>query len=122
MPVTNLSHVEINVGNYSKSIKFYDVILKPLGWDRFVCSKTHTVYCDGVMKLILSPTEEKFKSHGFHRKRVGLNHLAFYARSKERVDTYFGSVLKANQIKSLIKWVPPEMKITTRYCLKIPTA
>jgi catechol 2,3-dioxygenase-like lactoylglutathione lyase family enzyme len=98
---TNLSHVEINVGDYAKSIRFYDTVLIPLGWERFVCSKTHTVYCDGFMKLILSPSEEKFRKDGFHRKRIGLNHLAFYAQSKANVDAYFRDVLKASGIPSL---------------------
>ncbi len=98
---TNISHIELNVGDYAKSIRFYDVILKPLGWERFVCSKTHTVYCDGCMKLILSPVEEKFKQDGFHRKRIGLNHLAFYAKSKAAVDFFYKDILQANRIPSL---------------------
>lgn len=97
----SLSHVEINVGEYAKSIRFYDLVLKPLGWERFVCSKTHTAYCDGFMKLILSPTDEKFKPEGFHRKRIGLNHLAFYVKSKSEVDSYYQGVLQANSIPSL---------------------
>ena len=30
--------------------------------------------------------EDDFKDQGYHRKRIGLNHLAFYAFSKEHVD------------------------------------
>jgi catechol 2,3-dioxygenase-like lactoylglutathione lyase family enzyme len=98
---TNISHVEINVGDYRKSIQFYDIILKPLGWERFVCTKSHTVYCDGFMKLILGPVEEKYIKDGFHRKRIGLNHLAFYAQTKSAVDTFYNDVLKTNGIPSL---------------------
>lgn len=98
---SNLSHIELNVGDYRKSIIFYDHILKPLGWDRFICAKSHTVYCDGFIKLILSPAEETYLKEGFHRKRIGLNHLAFYAKSKLDVDNFYNNTLKANGIPSL---------------------
>lgn len=31
-------------------------------------------------------TEEKYLDPAYHRRRVGLNHLAFHARSREQVD------------------------------------
>lgn len=98
---TTLSHIEINVGDYAKSIRFYDHILKPLGWERFVCSTTHTAFCDGHMKLILSPAEEKFKKDGFHRKRIGLNHLAFQVKEKSEVDAFYKNTMLAYGIASL---------------------
>lgn len=98
---TRLSHIEINVSDYAKSIRFYDTILKPLGWDRLVCTKEFTSYSDGFLKLIISPVEEDFKAAGFHRKRIGLNHLAFYAQTKDMVDEYCEQILRANNIKIL---------------------
>jgi predicted lactoylglutathione lyase len=53
------------------------------------------------MKIILSPTEERFKEAGFHRKRTGLNHLALNAQSRQAVDTYVQVVLKENGIPTL---------------------
>lgn len=106
MKETKLSHIEINVSDCAKSIRFYDRILKPLGWTRFVCSKTHTAYCDGTMKVILCPTEERFKKDGFHRKRVGLNHLAFYAKEKADVDLFYKDILQNNTIPSLYQGRP----------------
>ncbi len=98
---TLLSHVELNVSDYAKSIQFYDVILQPLGWRRIVCQTSHTTYTDGFLKIVLGPVEEKYKTPPFHRKRTGLNHLAFYAPSMEFVDRYEQDVLKANQIRCL---------------------
>lgn len=85
---TNLSHAEIYVSDYAKTIRFYDKVLKPMGWSRLVCQKSHTTFSDGAMKLVFCPTEEKYLQHGYHRKRVGLNHLAFYAPSKKAVDDH----------------------------------
>ena len=101
LSTTRLSHIEINVSNYAKSIRFYDLILIPLGWERLVCSKESTTYCDGFLKIILSPVEEKFKQIGFHRKRIGLNHLALYANSQEEVNSFYRNVLQANNIPTL---------------------
>lgn len=98
---TRLSHIEINVSDYSKSIRFYDMVLKPLGWERLVCTSDCTAYCDGFLKIILSPAAVEHKVAGFHRKRIGLNHLALYANSKEEVDRYYQTIMQANNISSL---------------------
>jgi len=105
-PTTRLSHIEINVSHYANSIRFYDMILSPLGWKRFLCTTDCTVYCDGVLKIILSPTENKFKDAGFHRKRIGLNHIALYAYSKKEVDFFYEEVLRKNNIASLYQEGP----------------
>lgn len=103
---TRLSHIEINVSDYAKSIRFYDAVLKPLGWERLVCTSDCTAYCDGFLKIILSPVAEKYKDAGFHRKRIGLNHLALYANSKEEVDSYYQNVMRGNNIPSLYQTGP----------------
>ena len=96
-----LSHIELNVSNYPKSIRFYDLVLSPLGWRRLVCQTSHTVFSDGQTKLVLSPVAEEHKTPLFHRKKVGLNHLAFSASSQKFVDDYVTSVLKPNGVACL---------------------
>ena len=99
--MTRLSHLDLNVTDYAQSLRFYDLILFPLGWKRLVCQKTHSTYSDGFMKICISPTEEKFRASGFHRKRTGLNHLAFYAESKQAVDQFYEGILLKNGIPCL---------------------
>ncbi len=103
---TKFSHLEINVTNYAESIRFYDKILLPLGWERLVTTKDCAVFCDGLLKLILSPVSEKHRSTIFHRKQVGLNHLAFYCSSKIKVDEYYETVLKSHKISVLYDGSP----------------
>lgn len=98
---TKLSHVELNVSNYLQSVEFYDLILLSLGWEKLVSRKDHTTYSDGTLKIVLGPVEEKYSQHKFHRKHTGLNHLAFYAETKETVDEFYREVLQKNQIKTL---------------------
>lgn len=98
---TKLSHVELNVSNYTESIKFYDLILLSMGWERLVCRTDHTSYTDGTLKLILVPTEADRLKNAFHRKNTGINHLAFYAETKEMVDDFYREIMHKNDIKSL---------------------
>ena len=83
---SKISHIEINVLDYTMAIWFYDIILPPMDIKKINCMKGWTAYSDGQTKFILCPIEEKHKKDGFHRKRAGLNHLAFYADYKEKVD------------------------------------
>lgn len=104
--MTKLSHLDLNVSNYAKSLRFYDMVLIPLGWKRLVCQKSFTTYTDGTMKICICPTEQKYVSDGFHRKRTGLNHLAFYATSKEEVDAFYKNVLLKNEVPCLYEQKP----------------
>ena len=104
--ITKLSHLEINVSNYRESIIFYDLILVSLGWERLVTSADHTSYSDGTLKIILCPVEERFLKDGFHRKRIGLNHLALYAQTKEIVDQFYKKILVKNNIPVLYEKCP----------------
>lgn len=98
---TKLSHVELSVSNYKDSVRFYDLILLSLGWEKLVSRTDHTSYTDGTLKIVLGPVDEAHKQFGFHRKRVGLNHLAFYAETKEVVDEFYREVLLKNGFKTL---------------------
>ena len=104
--MTKLSHIEINASDYAKSIRFYDMILSPLGWKRMVCTSDCTTYSDGSMKLVISPTDSKYLSYGFHRKRIGLNHLAFSASSVKVVDEFHKNILRGNSIECLYETSP----------------
>jgi catechol 2,3-dioxygenase-like lactoylglutathione lyase family enzyme len=103
---SKISHVEINVLNYIDAIKFYDIIFPPMGIKRINCMKDWTAYSDGQSKIILGRTEDKYKMDGFHRKRAGLNHLAFYSDSKEEVDKFYNEILTPNNIEALYETKP----------------
>ena len=106
VPSTLVSHIEIYVSDYARSIRFYDKILIPLGWKRLVCQTSHTTYSDGMMKIVFCPTEEKYAEAGYHRKRIGLNHLAFYASSMDAVDRFYQDVLLPAGIPGLYEGKP----------------
>ncbi|MDZ4663197.1 MAG: VOC family protein [Pseudomonadota bacterium] len=104
--MSKVSHIEIYVSDYAKSIRFYDVILPFIGWRRLVCQTSHTTFTDGESKIVFCPVEEKYLEQGYHRKRAGLNHLAFYADSKEQVDKLFSEILRPREIQCLYEGNP----------------
>ena len=81
-----LSHVEINVSDLGKSSKFYSFVLEFMGyvlfqdWDKGKSWKKWNTY------VVIVQTEKKYSENLFNRRNTGLNHLAFFAPSKERVD------------------------------------
>ncbi|MDR7076963.1 catechol 2,3-dioxygenase-like lactoylglutathione lyase family enzyme [Neobacillus niacini] len=95
-----LHHVEIYVSNLTKSIEFWEWLLTELGyeeyqkWDSGISWKHQETY------LVFVQAEERFLDIPYHRSRVGLNHLAFHAKSKEQVDE-FTKRLKGKGVKIL---------------------
>lgn len=81
-----LHHIEINVSDLRKAIEFWGWFLSELNyevyqkWDSGISWKFENTY------LVFVQTHEKYIDAGYHRSRVGLNHLAFYADSREQVD------------------------------------
>ena len=47
-------------------------------------------YTDGSLKLFLVQVEKRFSVRKFHRKHVGLNHIAFRVNGKKKVDDFHG--------------------------------
>lgn len=91
-----LHHVEINVTDLKKAIEFWGWFLSELNyevyqkWDRGISWKFKTTY------IVFVQTEEKFIDAGYHRSRAGLNHLAFYAESREHVDQMTAKLKERN--------------------------
>lgn len=79
-----LHHVEINVSDLKISEAFWGWFLPRLGYNEYQRWGSGVSYRLGETYLVFVETEEK--SQGFNRKRIGLNHFAFHAESREEVD------------------------------------
>ena len=81
-----IHHLEIYVSNLEESTIFWEWLLSELGytpyqkWDKGQSYKLNDTY------LVFVQTEDEYLDVAYHRKRVGLNHLAFHAKSREHVD------------------------------------
>jgi catechol 2,3-dioxygenase-like lactoylglutathione lyase family enzyme len=96
----NIQHLEINVSNFERSKTFYQDFLEWLGYKQIVGGKDFAGWSNGETKIFVTYLE-RYKDSGFHRRRVGLNHIAFYAKSKADVDKLQSEFLVPRSIKVL---------------------
>ncbi|RBP04465.1 VOC family protein [Rossellomorea aquimaris] len=81
-----LHHIEIYVSNLNRSIDFWSWFLGELGYDLFQEWESGQSWKMEDTYIVFVQTEERFLDIPYHRCRVGLNHLAFHADSREHVD------------------------------------
>lgn len=81
-----LHHVEFNVSDLERSIAFWGWLLKELGYEEFQRWPEGMSWKQRETYLVFVQTEARFLDLPYHRKRAGLNHIAFHAESKARVD------------------------------------
>lgn len=82
-----LHHIELYVGDLEKSVSFWSPFMALLGYEaerwsggvNYVRDETDPYIC-------LLPAAPEYLAAGYHRKRVGLNHIAFRAESRAHVD------------------------------------
>jgi catechol 2,3-dioxygenase-like lactoylglutathione lyase family enzyme len=91
-----LHHIEIYVSDLERSTKFWGWFLQEMGyvpyqeWEKGRSWKLADTY------LVFVQAEEKYLDIPYHRCRVGLNHLAFYASSREDVDRMTAKLQERN--------------------------
>ncbi|MED1785687.1 VOC family protein [Brevibacillus fortis] len=82
-----LHHVEVYVSNLARSKDFWSWLLESeLGYVRYQEWASGISWKQNATYLVFVQAEERFLDTPYHRCRVGLNHLAFYARDREHVD------------------------------------
>nr|WP_307305136.1 VOC family protein [Neobacillus niacini] len=81
-----LHHVEIYVSNLEKSVDFWGWLLTELGYEQYQKWELGVSWKYQETYLVFVQAEERFLDVPYHRCRVGLNHLAFHATSREQVD------------------------------------
>jgi catechol 2,3-dioxygenase-like lactoylglutathione lyase family enzyme len=81
-----LHHVELYVSDLRRSAAFWSWLLEQLGYEPFQEWENGVSWRCGETYLVFVQAEERFLDIPYHRCRVGLNHLAFYARSRRQVD------------------------------------
>lgn len=72
-----------------------------LGYEQIVKADWGFSFINSGISFWFEKAEEKYAELGYHRKRVGLNHIAFRVSSKEQVDKFYNEFLKANKIRVL---------------------
>lgn len=81
-----LHHVEINVSNVHRSAEFWGWMLEYLGYEPYQIWNAGRSWRKGETYVVFVQTEWDYLSDGYHRRRTGLNHVAFCAGSRTQVD------------------------------------
>ena len=81
-----IHHIEIYVSNLKNTVDFWSWFLEELGYSDFQKWEGGKSWRLGETYIVFVQAEERFLDVPYHRCRVGLNHLAFHAISREHVD------------------------------------
>ena len=81
-----LHHIEIYVSDLKRSIDFWGWFLEELGYSPFQEWGSGQSWKVEDTYIVFVQAEERFLDVQYHRCRVGLNHLAFHADSRQQVD------------------------------------
>lgn len=85
-----LDHVSIGVADIPRSGRFYDAVLKPLGYERLSDGDTSLGYGATSVQLWLGATAQPVRPDG----ESGL-HFCFAARDRKSVDAFHAAALAA---------------------------
>jgi len=94
-------HFQIHVSNIQKSARFYGELLGRLGFTKVFATEGMMEWQKEGTRIIVAQSPKGFLTDGYHRKRVGLNHIAFRAPSRAAVDELFHNYLVPNKIPTL---------------------
>lgn len=81
-----IHHIEFYVSDLETSANFWGWFLEDLGYSVFQKWKNGQSWKIEDTYIVFVQTEERFLDVAYHRCRVGLNHLAFHANSRQQVD------------------------------------
>ncbi|WP_214715258.1 VOC family protein [Exiguobacterium sp. s151] len=81
-----LHHVELYVSDLTKSLNAWDWLFTELGYTVYQQWDEGRSYRFGPTYLVFVQTEADHLEPPYHRKRTGLNHLAFHAASLEQLE------------------------------------
>lgn len=94
--------MDIYVSDLAKSVAFWGPFLELLGWRKGAESEKAAMWKGAGVEIFFVQTEPDFLAAGYHRKRVGLNHLAFAVKDRRELDAVLEQ-LRAVGVKMLYR-------------------
>lgn len=82
-----LHHIELYVSDLERTREYWTWLLDELGYESFQNWEHGFSLKHGDTYIVFVQVDKEHSEAGYHRKRVGLNHLAFHASSKKQVDS-----------------------------------
>lgn len=91
---SKVGHIFLYVADLEKSHQFYKTVLEALGYRQVVKTGINAAFNNAGTSIWLEKAPEDRISEGYHRRRVGLNHLCWRVNSKEEVDKFAEEIVK----------------------------
>jgi len=98
---SKVGHIYLYISDLKKSREFYKEFLEILGYKEILNEEWGCAFEKDDTSIWLEQVSDKYIKDRYHRKRVGLNHLAFKVDSKENVNRFTKDFLKKNDIETL---------------------
>lgn len=98
---SKVGHIYLYVSNPDKSYVFYKNLLGTLGYKQIFKEKGCFAFEKDGTSLWFEKTPSDHLKDGYHRRRTGLNHLAFRLNSREEVDKFCQKFIKTRGLKTL---------------------
>jgi catechol 2,3-dioxygenase-like lactoylglutathione lyase family enzyme len=95
-----ISHIGINFSSEEKSFPLWKDLLEYLEF-KIIPDGNHFDANDGHSFLCFTTTKPDYRQPLFHRRRTGLNHVAFGVASRQMVDTFVEEFIKPRGIELL---------------------
>ncbi|HUW21687.1 MAG TPA: VOC family protein [Candidatus Bathyarchaeia archaeon] len=112
---SRIGHIYIYASDLEKSYQFYKKFLGYLDYRQNFKSKKFFAFIKDGTSIFFEQAPKDHLNDGYHRRRIGLNHLAFRVDSKEEVDRFNNDFLNANDIKTLYNTPKPFPKYEKGY-------
>jgi catechol 2,3-dioxygenase-like lactoylglutathione lyase family enzyme len=94
-------HLQLNVRDAAVSLPFWTALLGYLEYRTVHEAADVAGFSNGTTDLWLIATARAHQGPGFHRKRAGLNHVAFRVERREDVDRFHREFLDARGVPTL---------------------
>lgn len=78
-------HMDLYVADLARAVGFWGPFLEQLGFSTAADRPTAKSWRGPGAEIFFVQAEPEFVAQGYHRKRVGLNHLAFAVDSREEL-------------------------------------
>lgn len=82
----SLHHLELYASDFRASVEFWAWLLGELEYEEYQRWDGGRSWKRGPTYLVIVRADDAYREDGYHRRRPGLNHLAFHADSREHVD------------------------------------
>ncbi|HUQ17796.1 MAG TPA: VOC family protein [Candidatus Saccharimonadales bacterium] len=78
-------HMDLYVGDLARAVGFWGPFLEQLGFRKGTDRPTAKSWRGAGAEIFFVQAEADFVAQGYHRKRIGLNHLAFSVDSRDEL-------------------------------------